>query len=102
MPTGLKREGCCIWCLADKRRLTQDLECMKERAEAAEGKLDIILRENAGESGSDLAAEYGGTGWEKDPAVSTTRKLRRELRKAADQRCTREHVKSGRDYRHHD
>lgn len=37
--------------------------------EAAEGKLDIILRATRGEPDDELAADYGGTGWENDPAV---------------------------------
>lgn len=49
--------------------LRQHVRALEERAEAAEGKLDIIRRRLEGEPDDSLAADYGGTGWENDPAV---------------------------------
>ena len=40
-----------------------------------QGICDIIRREIAGEPPDSLAADYGGTGWEKDPTVVAVRKL---------------------------
>ena len=45
------------------------IRTLEERAEAAEGKLDIIKRRLAGEPDDELAVDYGGTGWESDPVV---------------------------------
>ena len=49
--------------------LRQHVRTLEERAEAAEGKLDIIKRRLAGEPDDELATDYGGTGWEEDPTV---------------------------------
>ena len=49
--------------------LRQRVHALEERAAAAEGKLDIIKRRLAGEPDDELAVDYGGTGWENDPAV---------------------------------
>ena len=49
--------------------LRQHIRALEERAEAAEGKLDIIKRRLAGEPDDELAVDFGGTGWENDPAV---------------------------------
>src|SRR5574340_414874 len=49
--------------------LRQHIRALEERAEAAEGKLDIIRRRLEGEPDDSLAVDYGGTGWENDPAV---------------------------------
>lgn len=46
----------------------------------AEGILDIIVRENQGEPDEDLAIEYGGTAYEKHPAVQTTRVIRQRCK----------------------
>ena len=47
--------------------------------EAAKGKLDIILRVSRGEPDDELAVDYGGLGWENDPAVLGVYNLRAEL-----------------------
>ena len=49
--------------------LRQHIRALEERAEAAEGKLDIIKRRLEGEPDDSLAIDYGGTGWENDPVV---------------------------------
>jgi len=49
--------------------LRQHIRALEERAEAAEGKLDIIKRRLEGEPDDELAIDYGGTGWESDPTV---------------------------------
>ena len=49
--------------------LRQHIRTLEERAEAAEGKLDIIQRRLEGEPDDSLVADYGGTGWEDDPVV---------------------------------
>ena len=50
-------------------RLRQHVAALEARAEAAEGKLDIIKRRLEGEPDDSLAIDYGGTGWENDPVV---------------------------------
>ena len=45
------------------------IRTLEERAEAAEGKLDIIKRRLEGEGDDELAIDYGGTQWEEDPTV---------------------------------
>lgn len=42
---------------------------LEARAEAAEGKLDLIKRRLEGEPDDSLAVDFGGTGWEDDPTV---------------------------------
>ena len=49
--------------------LRRHIRALEERAEAAEGKLDIIKRRLAGEPDDELAVDFGGTGWENDPVV---------------------------------
>ena len=49
--------------------LRQRVHALEERAEAAEGKLDLIKRRLEGEPDDSLAIDYGGTGWEEDPTV---------------------------------
>lgn len=69
--------------LAAIRPVTDALEAsineMKARAEAAEGKLDIIVRETNGEPDDELAIDYGGTGWETSEPVKVVRALRESL-----------------------
>ena len=55
--------------------LRQHVRALEERAEAAEGKLDIIKRRLEGEPDDSLAVEYGGTGWESDPVVLAVSEL---------------------------
>ena len=50
-------------------RLRKHLAEYSARAEAAEGKLDIIKRRLEGEPDDSLAIDYGGTKWEEDPTV---------------------------------
>ena len=49
--------------------LRQRVHALEERAEAAEGKLDLIKRRLEGEPDDSLAVDFGGTGWENDPVV---------------------------------
>lgn len=49
--------------------LRSHVAALEARAEAAEGKLDIIKRRLEGEPDDSLAIDYGGTGWENDPVV---------------------------------
>lgn len=49
--------------------LRQHVRALEERAEAAEGKLDIIKRRLEGEPDDEMAIDYGGTGWGSDPVV---------------------------------
>ncbi len=49
--------------------LRQHVRALEERAEAAEGKLDIIERRLEGEPDDELAIDFGGTGWDNDPTV---------------------------------
>ena len=49
--------------------LRSHVAALEARAEAAEGKLDIIKRRLAGEPDDELAIDFGGTGWENDPVV---------------------------------
>ena len=56
--------------------LRQHIRALEERAEAAEGKLDIIKRRLEGEPDDSLAIDYGGTGWESDPVVLAVSELR--------------------------
>lgn len=55
--------------------LRQHIRALEERAEAAEGKLDIIRRRLEGEPDDSLAIDYGGTGWESDPVVLAVSEL---------------------------
>lgn len=55
--------------------LRRHIRTLEERAEAAEGKLDIIKRRLEGEPDDSLAVEYGGTGWESDPVVLAVSEL---------------------------
>lgn len=55
--------------------LRQHIRALEARAEAAEGKLDIIKRRLAGEPDDELAVDFGGTGWENDRAVRAVREL---------------------------
>ena len=55
--------------------LRQHVAALGARAEAAEGKLDIIKRRLAGELDDELAIDYGGTGWESDPIVLAVSEL---------------------------
>jgi len=55
--------------------LRQHIRTLEERAEAAEGKLDIIKRRLEGEPDDSLAIDYGGTGWENDPVVRAVEEL---------------------------
>jgi len=57
-----------------------DVETLKARVEEAEGCLDIIHRENAGEPDDSIASDYGGTGWEKQLSVMSTRAVRKQLK----------------------
>ena len=50
-------------------RLRKHVADLTTRAEAAEGKLDIIKRRLEGEPDDSLAIDYGGTQWEEDPTV---------------------------------
>ena len=58
--------------------LRQHIRALEERAEAAEGKLDIIKRRLEGEPDDSLASDYGGTGWESDPVVLAVAELQQE------------------------
>jgi hypothetical protein len=60
------------------------IQAQRIELERLRGVLDIIVRENAGEPDDELAIEYGGTGYEKHPAVESTRRIRAELREALD------------------
>lgn len=55
--------------------LRAHVAALEARAEAAEGKLDIIKRRLEGEPDDSLAIDYGGTGWENDPAVRAVEEL---------------------------
>lgn len=55
--------------------LRQHIRALEERAEAAEGKLDIIKRRLEGEGDDELAIDYGGTKWEEDPTVRAVEEL---------------------------
>ena len=57
--------------------LRQHIRALEERAEAAEGKLDIIQRRLEGEPDDSLAIDYGGTGWENDPVVRAVSDLQK-------------------------
>ena len=57
--------------------LRQHIRTLEERAEAAEGKLDIIQRRLEGEPDDSLAIDYGGTGWENDPVVRAVSDLQK-------------------------
>ena len=57
--------------------LRQHIRTLEERAEAAEGKLDIIQRRLEGEPDDSLVADYGGTGWENDPVVRAVSDLQK-------------------------
>ena len=58
--------------------LRQHIRALEARAEAAEGKLDIIKRRLEDEPDDSLAIDYGGTGWENDPAVRAVEELQEE------------------------
>ena len=49
--------------------LRSHVAALEARAEAAEGKLDLIKRRLEGEPDDSLAVDFGGTGWEDDPIV---------------------------------
>ena len=49
--------------------LKAHVTALEARAEAAEGKLDLIKRRLEGEPDDSLAVDFGGTGWEYDPVV---------------------------------
>lgn len=70
--------------------LKSEVAKLRLRAEEAEGKLDIIWRENNDEPDDLLAIDYGGTGWEKAPAVESTRRLRMEHGRLS-KRCDEQH-----------
>lgn len=55
--------------------LRAHVAALEARAEAAEGKLDIIKRRLAGDPDDELAVDYGGTGWDNDPAVRAVYEL---------------------------
>ena len=57
--------------------LRRHIRTLEERAEAAEGKLDIIKRRLEGEPDDSLAIDYGGTGWENDPVVRAVSDLQK-------------------------
>lgn len=57
--------------------LRQHIRALEERAEAAEGKLDIIKRRLEGEPDDSLAIDYGGTGRENDPVVRAVSDLQK-------------------------
>lgn len=52
------------------------MEDLTARAEAAEGKLDIIKRRLEGKGDDELAIDYGGTKWEEDPTVRAVEELK--------------------------
>ena len=56
-------------------RLRKHLAEYSARADAAEGKLDIIKRRLEGEGDDELAIDYGGTKWEEDPTVRAVEEL---------------------------
>lgn len=56
-------------------RLRKHLAEYSARADAAEGKLDIIKRRLEGEGDDELAIDYGGTKWEEDPVVRAVEEL---------------------------
>jgi len=66
--------------------LQAELTRLKVEIEALKGKLDIIKRESEGEDETELAIQYGGTGWEKDPAVVAARNLRSRAERAENAR----------------
>lgn len=55
--------------------LRKHVAALTARAEAAEGKLDIIKRRLEGEPDDSLAIDYGGTKWEEDPTVRAVEEL---------------------------
>ena len=57
--------------------LRQHIRALEERAEAAEGKLDLIKRRLEGEPDDSLAVDFGGTGWENDPVVRAVSDLQK-------------------------
>ena len=57
--------------------LRQHIRTLEERAEAAEGKLDLIKRRLEGEPDDSLAVDFGGTGWENDPVVRAVSDLQK-------------------------
>lgn len=65
-------------------QLEEALGATRSDLEKAQGVLDIILRECAGESDEDIALDYGGTGWEKHEAVQVVRGLRQRSKVLAD------------------
>ena len=72
---------------AQRDGLQKDLAQRTAELEVAKGKLDIILRVSRGEPDDELAVDYGGLGWENDPAVLGVYDLIAELK----------HVKGERD-----
>lgn len=49
--------------------LRSHVAALEARAEAAEGKLDLIQRRLEGEPDDSLTVDFGGTGWDNDPTV---------------------------------
>ena len=64
----------------------QQLTQRTAELEAAKGKLDIILRVSRGEPEDELAIDYGGLGWENDPAVLGVYDLIAELKHVKGER----------------
>jgi hypothetical protein len=65
--------------------LTKSIEEKNAALEKARGQLDIIQRECDGDDDALLANDYGGTGWEKEPPVTTVRALRAALAESQQQ-----------------
>ena len=63
-------------------KLSHVVEKHTAELEVAKGKLDIILRVSRGEPDDELAVDYGGLGWENDPAVLGVYNLIAELQSA--------------------
>ena len=57
--------------------LKAHVTALEARAEAAEGKLDLIKRRLEGEPDDSLAVDFGGTGWENDPVVRAVSDLQK-------------------------
>ena len=86
---GTTKQEACI-AAVDALRLacaTWEMKCrdLQAELEAAKGKLDIILRVSRGEPDDELAVDYGGLGWENDPAVLGVYNLIAELERVRGQ-----------------
>lgn len=72
--------------VVDRKEMKLAYVALESQLADEKGKLDIIARENAGEPDDELAVDYGGMGLESDPAVASTRELRKQLAEALRER----------------